>query len=75
MPPRPAVQVYPVDTLEEMTQAFWDLSKKYHRNEGLLTVGDAIETTREILANAGPQRVVAKRAWEIQEMIVNGGKK
>ena len=72
--PVPAAKVCQVDTVEEMTQAYWGLSRQYHLQEGLLTVGDAIETLREILSNTGPDRPLTKRALEIQQTIITGGK-
>lgn len=76
MPPVPAMREYQVDTLEEQTQVYWELCQRYHQNAAPpLTVGNAIEVLREILQNAGPHRMVAKLAWDMQETIVNGGKK
>ncbi len=75
MPPVLVVQrQYQVDTLEEQTQSYWELCQKYHRNTlPPLTVGDAIQTLREILQNVGPHRIVSKLAYDMQVIIVNGG--
>ncbi len=72
--PKQTTREYYVDTLEESTRTYWELSRQYHLQEGLLTVGGAIKTLREILSNTGPQRKLNILAREIQDTIITGGK-
>jgi len=70
----PAVEVKVVDSLEESTQKYWELSREYHSAQGTVTVGEAINILNVILAFSGPQRPLNRRALEMQSTIIHGGK-
>lgn len=59
-------------TLEEKTQAYWNLSRAYEGIEGTTTTEQAIKSLRAILLNVGPSRPLCSAAADLQECIVTG---
>lgn len=59
-------------TLEEKTQAYWNLSRAYEGTSEEVTTEGAIKTLRAILLNVGPSRPLSNAAADLQECIITG---
>ncbi len=60
------------ESLEEITQLYWGVCRRYNIDPEHLTVGEAIATLREILMNSSSERLVGKLAWDMQKQIIIG---